>query len=174
MQFKAPFGNIMDVILILPLRHPPWTMSVGHAGTVSKDTSFHHLITNSRPWYMNPRQFPLSPLCKSQTHLKDRYSRTEFLRRAFVCQSQHSKSFDSRPLVDWSPRQRLDTTVCLSNINCTSFSYLSNSAGSMMSTYLTTSKWIEGPQKLNLQTVYSPFLSGSLLSIIQVVEKYVF
>ena len=43
----------------------------------------------------------------------------------------------------------------------------------MMGTYQTKFK-INKTSKLILQTVCNPFLSGSLLSIIQVVEKYVF
>ena len=77
---------------------PPSTMpeAIGSAVTASKNAGFHHLITNYRPWYKNPRQFPLSDLRKAQSHFsKDRYSPTESLRRAFVCQSHPSKVSDS-------------------------------------------------------------------------------
>ena len=73
-------------------------MSVDPAGTASKDAGFHHLVTNSRPWYKNPRQFPLSDLSRSKIYLKDRYSSTESLRRAFVCQLQLSKIMTFDPL----------------------------------------------------------------------------
>ena len=78
-----PFGSIM-IVNSYPPPLPPWTMGFGPAITTSKSAGFHHLITDSRPWYKNPRQFPLSVLSESQTHLKDRYSPTELLYRAFV------------------------------------------------------------------------------------------
>ena len=95
---------------------PPWTMpvAIGPAVTTSKSAGFHHLITNSRPWYKNSRQFPLSDLSKTQSHFsKDRYSPTKSLRRASVWSIHISKVSNSWPTVDWSPHQQLDTTVCL-------------------------------------------------------------
>ena len=72
-------------------------MGVGPAAVaVSKGAGFHHLITNSRPWYKNPRQLSLSDLRKTQSQFKDRHSPTESLHRASVCFNSHLKS--QRPI----------------------------------------------------------------------------
>ena len=91
-------------------------MSVGPLGTVSKDAGFHHLITNSWPWYKNWCEFPLSNPRKLQTHLKDRYSRSEFLRCTFVRQFQHSKFTYS-----WPPFRLITSST--TEYDCMSFEY---------------------------------------------------
>ena len=114
-------------------------MGFGPAITTSKSAGFHHLITDSRPWYKNPRQFPLSVLSESQTHLKDRYSQTEFLHRAFVRHFTTLKSH--RPGLITPCRLITSSTngydgmsfrIYIARISY----FLTNSAGSMMSTYL--------------------------------------
>ena len=128
LHFKAPFGKIMAVISSLtPL---PWTiMSAGPTtGKASKDAGFHHLITNSRPWYKNPRQFPLSDLKKSPNSFWriGIIVLNLFVSLLYANHNPSKVSLTVEPLADWSPRQRLDMTVCLSNIytNRTSFLHL--------------------------------------------------
>ena len=178
LHFKAPFGKIMAVIS--SLTPPPWTiMSAGPTtGKASKDAGFHHLITNSRPWYKNPRQFPLSDLKKSPNSfwrigiivlnlfVSLLYANHNPLKRI-------SDSWTSCRLITSSTTGYDSMSFEHIYIARVSYIWLIHSAGSMMSTYQTIFK-NSSSSKLILQTVYNPFLSGNLLSIIQVVEEYVF
>ena len=113
-----PFGCIMVVtslLLTLPLPRPPWTMGIGPAVTASKGAGYHHLIDNSRPWYKNTRQFPLHHIWAKHNLI---WRIGILLLNLFVfllyVNSHLSKLTDSWLHVDWSPRRRMDTTVCLS------------------------------------------------------------
>ena len=66
----------------------PWVLVLLFAS--SKSVGFHHLITESRPWYKNPRQFSHWTL-ETQTYLKNGYSPAESFHCAFVCHFSLSK-----------------------------------------------------------------------------------
>ena len=155
-------------------------MGTGPAVTSSNSAGFHHLITDSRPWYKNMRQFPHWSLANTNSFEEYRYPTTEPFNRASVCYFLLSKPLVHDPcrLITSSTNGYDGMSLKVHESHSFKFPYSINCAGSMMSMCLKTITFeairTRFHRNLILQTVSKLFPSGRMLLTIQPMGKYVF